>query len=98
MSPSSISGFLRDSLLKYQYFFSEKRPPEGWSVCYYTLLFDKNKILPVDSNRISKIDHETVVKYPSDYRYLCWLEETHGYTAKFNLNAHGPERDILSSM
>ena len=31
----------------------------------------------------------------SGYRYLCWCEEKVGRSSKKDLNAHGPERDIL---
>lgn len=31
----------------------------------------------------------------SGYRYLCWCEDKVGHPPKLDLNAHGPERDIL---
>ena len=34
-------------------------------------------------------------KYPSGYSYLAWCEAKVGKPPKMDLNAHGPERDVL---
>ncbi|KAK0663869.1 Pea pathogenicity protein 2 [Lasiodiplodia hormozganensis] len=76
------------------FFMLEKR--EGrWGICFYTLLFDKDKMIPVHPGRTFDIPEKDVMKYPSGYRYLAWLEDQIDTPPKLDLNSHGPERDIL---
>ncbi|KAF3031252.1 hypothetical protein E8E11_000158 [Didymella keratinophila] len=76
------------------FFLLEKR--EGrWGVVFYTLLFDKDKFVPVNPERVFHIPEDEVEKYPSGYRYLAWAESKIGSPPKMNLNSHGPERDVL---
>jgi hypothetical protein len=76
------------------FFFMEKRDGK-WGAKYMTLLFDKDKMVPVTPGRSFDIPEEEVAKYPSGYKYLAWAEEKAGRPPKMDLNAHGPERDIL---
>ncbi|KAF9697766.1 hypothetical protein EKO04_004226 [Ascochyta lentis] len=62
---------------------------------FYTLLFDKDKFVPVNPEKTFHIPEEEVRKYPSGYRYLAWAESKIGSPPKMNLNSHGPERDVL---
>ncbi|KAK8096712.1 hypothetical protein PG999_012656 [Apiospora kogelbergensis] len=67
-----------------------------WGVAFFTLLFDKDKMIVVNPSVGGfDIPESEVEKYPSGYRYLCWCEDRVGYPPKLDLNAHGPERDIL---
>ncbi|KAG9582617.1 hypothetical protein KCU77_g13086, partial [Aureobasidium melanogenum] len=76
------------------FFFLEKRR-NRWGVVFYTLLFDKDKFTPVNPEKIYSIPEDEVKQYPSGYKYLAWAENKISQPPKMNLNAHGPERNIL---
>ncbi|KAF2221409.1 hypothetical protein BDZ85DRAFT_265326 [Elsinoe ampelina] len=76
------------------FFMLEKREGE-WGVCLYTLLFDKDKMLPVHPGRSFDISCKEVDKFPSGYRYLAWCENQNGSPPKMDPTAHGPECDVL---
>ncbi|RAL01717.1 uncharacterized protein BO80DRAFT_473518 [Aspergillus ibericus CBS 121593] len=76
------------------FFFLEKR--EGrWGVVFFTLLFDKDRLVPVNPGYVLKVPEEEIERFPSGYRYLAWAEEKVGVKVRVDLNAHGPERDAL---
>ncbi|KAI4724593.1 hypothetical protein E4T49_07677 [Aureobasidium sp. EXF-10728] len=76
------------------FFFVEKRG-NRWGVVFYTLLFDKDKFKPVNPEKIYSIPEDEVKQYPSGYKYLAWAENKISQPPKMNLNAHGPEKDVL---
>ena len=78
-------------------FFSMLEKRSGrWGTVLYTLLFDKDKMVPVSPSQGSfEIPEEDVAKYPSGDTSLAWCEAKVGKTPKMRLNAHGPGRDIL---
>jgi hypothetical protein len=79
-----------------RFFFLLEKRSNKWGVVFYTLLFDKDKMVPVVPGRTFNIPEEEVNKYPSGYRYLAWCEEKLSKkTPKLDLNSHGPERDVL---
>jgi hypothetical protein len=79
-----------------RFFFLLEKRRGRWGVVFYTLLFDKDKMVPVNPGRQVTIPEDETRKYPSGYRYLAWCEENISKTPpKMDLNSHGPERDIL---
>jgi len=52
-------------------------------------------MVPVNPGKSFDIPEEEAMRYPSGYRYLAWCEAKIGRPPKTDLNAHGPERDIL---
>ncbi|KAK3669308.1 hypothetical protein LTR78_010807 [Recurvomyces mirabilis] len=77
------------------FFLLEKR--EGkWGVVFYTLLFDKDKMVPVNpSHEIPSIPEEEVRRHPAGYRYLAWCEANISKTPpKMDLSSHGKERNV----
>ena len=77
------------------FFFLCKNEAGKWRVNFMTLLFDKDKIVPVVPGKAFDVPEEEVRQYPSGYRYLAWAESKAGRPPKMDLNAHGPERDVL---
>ena len=78
-----------------RFFFLLEKRQGRWGVCFYTLLFDKDKFVPVNPEKAFHIPEEEVDKFPSGYRYLAWAETKIGTPPKMNLNSHGPEKEIL---
>jgi hypothetical protein len=77
------------------FFFLSKHGQGRWGVNFMTLLFDKDKMVPVVPGKAFDIPENEAKQYPSGYRYLAWAESKAGRPPKMDLNAHGPERDIL---
>lgn len=91
----TFDGIEMDNEADCRFFFLLEKRGERWGVCFYTLLFDKDKFVPVNPEKIFHIPEEEVEKYPSGYRYLTWAESKIGSPPKMNLNSHGLERDVL---
>ena len=45
-----------------------------WAADFMTLLFDKDKFVPVVPGKTFNVPEEEVLQYPSGYRYLAWAE------------------------
>ena len=89
-------GIEMDNEADCRFFFLLEKRAGKWGVVFYTLLFDKDKMVPCVPGRQFEIPEKEVNKYPSGYRYLCWCEENISKTPpKKDLNAHGKERDVL---
>lgn len=89
-------GVEMDNEADCRFFFMLEKRSGKWGVVFYTLLFDKDKMVPVNPGRQFTIPEEEVSKYPTGYRHLAWCEEKISKTPpKMDLNSHGPERDIL---
>ena len=93
----TFDGIEMDNEADCRFFFLLEKRQGRWGVCFYTLLFDKDKFVPVNPERIFHIPEEEVEKYPSGYRYLAWAEDKIGTPPKMNINSHGPEKNILYS-
>lgn len=62
----------------------------------YTLLFDKDEMVPVNPGREYVVPKEEAGKYRSGCRYLAWCEANVSKTPpKMGLDSHGPERDVV---
>ncbi|KAK4897558.1 hypothetical protein LTR27_004702 [Elasticomyces elasticus] len=89
-------GFEMDNEADCRFFFLLEKRKGRWGVVFYTLLFDKDKMVPVNAGRQYQIPEEEASKYPSGYRYLAWCEANISKTPpKMDLNSHGSERDVL---
>ncbi|GKZ19523.1 hypothetical protein AbraIFM66951_011873 [Aspergillus brasiliensis] len=93
----TFDGVEMDNESDCRFFFLLEKRQGRWGVCFYTLLFDKDKFIPVNPAKSFHIPEEEVDKFPSGYRYLAWAEVKFGHPPKLNLNSHGSERDILYS-
>ena len=92
----TINGIEMDNEADCRFFFLLEKRDGRWGVVLYTLLFDKDNMVPVSPSQGSfEIPEEEVRKYPSGYKYLAWCEAKVAKPPKMDLNAHGPERDIL---
>ncbi|KAI9804619.1 MAG: hypothetical protein M1833_006693 [Piccolia ochrophora] len=91
----TFDGVEMDNEADCRFFFLLEKRQGKWGVVFYTLLFDKDKFVPVNPGHTFTIPEEEVAKYPSGYRYLAWAESRIGSPPKMDLNAHGPERDVL---
>ncbi|KAK4935033.1 hypothetical protein LTR10_023845 [Elasticomyces elasticus] len=93
---ANIDGKEMDNEADCRFFFLLEKRNGRWGVVFYTLLFDKDKMVEVNpSNGGFEIPEHEVAEYPAGYKYLCWCEAKVGKPPKMDLNAHGPERDIL---
>jgi hypothetical protein len=91
----NIDGVEMDNEADCRFFFLLEKREGKWGVCFMTLLFDKDRMAQVIPGKSFDIPENEVAKYPSGYRYLAWAEGKVGKPPKMDLNAHGPERDIL---
>lgn len=91
----TFEGIEMDNEADCRFFFLLEKRSGRWGVVFYTLLFDKDKFVPVNPARTFDIPEDEVNKYPTGYRCLAWAENKISTPPKMNLNSHGPEKDIL---
>ncbi|KAG8625923.1 hypothetical protein KVT40_006324 [Elsinoe batatas] len=73
-------------------FFWTKNEKGNWGANYVRHFYEKDKLVPVDPNRIPKVDHEKAKQYPFGYRYLAYCEETVlGIKCVYDLPSHRRE-------
>jgi len=64
-------GVEMDNEADCHFFLIPEKRSGKWGIVVYTLLFDKDKMVPVNAGRQFQIPEEEVSKYPSGYRYLA---------------------------
>ncbi|KAJ5674320.1 uncharacterized protein N7477_004254 [Penicillium maclennaniae] len=74
----TFDGVEMDNEADCRFFFMLEKRQDRWGVCFYTLLFDKDKFIPVNPAKTFHIPEEDVEKFPSGYRYLAWAESKFG--------------------
>ncbi|KAK4553687.1 hypothetical protein LTR86_009185 [Recurvomyces mirabilis] len=91
------NGIEMDNEADCRFFFLLEKREGKWGVVFYTLLFDKDKMVPVNpSHETPEIPEEEVRRFPAGYRYLAWCEANISKTPpKMDLSSHGKERDVL---
>ncbi|KAG9741900.1 hypothetical protein KCU73_g8802, partial [Aureobasidium melanogenum] len=76
-----------------------------WGANYVRHFYEKDKLIPVDPNRIPNIDVEAAKQYPIGYRYLAYCQERTmgvkvirdlpGHRREFGSTINGEKHDIL---
>lgn len=51
-------------------FFCEKQSNGEWKVCYYKVIYEKDRVVSVDGHSVPKFDEKELEKYPYGYRHL----------------------------
>lgn len=74
-------------------FFFEKRNNK-WGAVYVRHWYEKDKLIPVNPNKIPKVDEEHLNRFPKGYRYLAYCQEvTMGVKVKTDMPGHISEGD-----
>ncbi|THW89387.1 hypothetical protein D6D15_05304 [Aureobasidium pullulans] len=86
-------------------FFWSKNEKGDWAANFVRHFYEKDKLIPVDPNRVPKIDADAAKEYPIGYRYLAYCQErTMGVKVIRDLPGHrreagstinGEKHDIL---
>ncbi|KAG9664940.1 hypothetical protein KCU64_g323, partial [Aureobasidium melanogenum] len=94
-----------ESDCRFVFFWSKDAQTGDWGANYVRHFYEKDKLIPVDPNRIPKIDAEAAKEYPIGYRYLAYCQErTMGVKVIRDLPGHrresgstvnGEKHDIL---
>ena len=75
-----MDGVEMDNEAECRFFFllskrqSSEEGEARWGADYMTLLFDKDKFVPVVPGKTFRVPEEEVAQNPSGYRYLAWAE------------------------
>ncbi len=77
------------------YDFFEKR--EGrWAIVLRRLIYEKDRIDPVDPSQTLSLDAKLLERFPEGYRHLAYLQTNIGYTVRPDLpGLKGPEVEAL---
>jgi hypothetical protein len=52
---------------------------DGWKAQYSKVLYEKDKIIPVDGKSVPDIDAESLRQFSAGYRYLAWAQAQLGH-------------------
>lgn len=94
-----------ESDCRFVFFWSKDAQTGNWGAVFVRHFYEKDKLIPVDPNRVPKIDVEAVAKYPEGYRYLAYCQERcmganvlrdmPGHVRESGLTANGEKHDAL---
>ena len=77
------------------YDFFEKRQGR-WAIVRRQPIYEKDRLDPVDSNAVVKLDVELLSHFPEGYRHLGYLQARNGFKVKQDLpGLHGPAVEKL---
>jgi hypothetical protein len=91
-----VHGILCDvACLGRFYDFFEKR--EGrWAIVLRRLIYEKDRMDPVDPSETVSLDKELLARFPEGYRHLAYLQTNIGFTVRTDLpGLKGPEVEAL---
>jgi SnoaL-like domain len=82
------------------YDFIEKRPVAGggeeWRIVLRRLIYEKDRIDPVDPAATLKLDKALLAQFPIGYKHLAYIQEQIGYKVKRDMaGLVGPDVDAL---
>jgi hypothetical protein len=96
-----VDGVLCDvTCLGRFYDFIERRPVEnghgGWGIVRRRLVYEQDRIDPVDPAATLRLDQDLLAQFPVGYRHLAYLQSRIGLPVKRDLpGLDGPELDAL---
>jgi len=77
------------------YDFFEKRDGR-WAIVLRRLIYEKDRIDPVDPSQTLSLDAKLLERFPEGYRHLAYLQTNIGYTVRTDLpGTKGPEVEAL---
>jgi hypothetical protein len=77
------------------YDFLEKRRGR-WGIVLRRLIYEKDRLDPVDPSTSPKLDNKLLARFPEGYRHLAYLQAGLGYTIKADMpGLDGPEVEAL---
>lgn len=87
-----------ESDCRFCYFF-EKGPDGRWLARFVRHWYEKDKLIPVNPNKIPKLDDEKLNRFPVGYRYLAYChEETSNAKIMTDMPGHRREGDSPSGL
>jgi hypothetical protein len=80
------------------YDFLEKRRGR-WGIVLRRLIYEKDRIDPIDPTAVLKLDRKLLARFPIGYRHLAYLQTRIGYKVKEDMpGLDGPEVEALYSL
>jgi hypothetical protein len=94
-----VEGVICDVLCTGRFYdFLEKRRGK-WGIVLRRLVYEKDRIDPVDPSAILKLDADLLARFPIGYRHLAYLQTKIGYKVKDDMpGLDGPEVQQLYSL
>jgi len=77
------------------YDFFEKRAGR-WAIVLRRLLYEKDRMDPVDPSATVKLDPKILAQFPEGYKHLAYLQSSLGFKVKTDMpGLKGPDADAL---
>jgi hypothetical protein len=94
-----VDGVICDVLCTGRFYdFLEKRRGK-WGLVLRRLVYEKDRIDPVDPSALLKLDQELLDRFPIGYRHLAYLQTKIGYKVKDDMpGLDGPEVEKLYAL
>ena len=76
-------------------FFWIKMDNGDWKARYVRHWYEKDKLIPVNPNKVPPLDENEIAKFPSGYRYLAYSQEkTMGVKVLLDMPGHQRENGV----
>lgn len=67
--------------------FCQKTPEGEWKIVYYKVIYEKDRVVPVDGHSVPKFDEKDLNKYPYGYRHLGVAQAKLGHNSAFQCSS-----------
>jgi len=86
-----------ESDCRFCYFWSKDPDSGKWGANFVRHWYEKDKLIPVNPNKVPQLDEEKLKSYPTGYRYLAYCQEkTMGVKVLMDMPGHRREPDTPS--
>jgi hypothetical protein len=90
-----ISGCEVDAESDCRFLFFWVKSDDDWQARFVRHWYEKDKLIPVDPNRVPPLDEARLQSFPSGYRYLAYCqEESMGVQVLKNMPGHNRENGV----
>lgn len=90
-----LSGCEVDAESDCRFLFFWVKNGDAWQAEFVRHWYEKDKLIPVDPNRVPSLDEEHVKRFPSGYRYLAYCQEkSMGVQVLKNMPGHNRENGV----
>lgn len=80
-----VEGVLCDVVCTGRFYDFVQKHEGQWKLLLRQPIYEKDRIDPVDSSAVAKLDQQALADFPEGYRHLAYIQTRIGYTVKLDM-------------